>query len=40
MKHIKLDKEGIINSLEKSFNASEKGCKRPITPTLLGPLRI
>lgn len=31
---------GIINSFEKSLIASQKGCKIPINPTLLGPLRI
>jgi len=30
----------IISSLENNFNPSEKGCKRPSHPTLLGPFRF
>ena len=30
---------GTLNSFENNFNASEKGCNKPITPTLLGPFR-
>ena len=34
-----LDLAGMIISLEKSLIASLKGCRKPTTPTLLGPLR-
>jgi len=30
---------GILNSFLNNFKASEKGCKTPIKPTLLGPFR-
>lgn len=36
---ILLDLYGVNISFVKSFTASEIGCKSPITPTILGPLR-
>ena len=37
---IRFDVDGFDISLKKSFIASENGCGKPISPTLLGPLRI